>query len=499
MTMSRKVSGAIAFAIAAALALAGCSSEASPPADVPQELRIGVANFPPTLDPHQFTAEGPLHQVFESLVRRTSDGYEPLLAAEWSTPDNLTWVFNLDPAAKFSDGTAVTSTDVKASIERILSLPGSFAPLWGAVASIDDSDPAVLVLKTETPVATLLSSASTLLVGQSSEMNSEDYWRAPIGSGRFLVSEYVPSERLVLEKNEDYWGEVRSLDSITMLSIPELSSRITAIATGEIDIAHEVTSDGLVEIDGTEGVEYLTTPTYRNQLLWLNNSREPFDNALVRQAMWHAIDFESIVADLWGHLGEVAEGPVPQTVIGAPALTPYSYDPELAKKKLAEAGYPDGFSVNLKWSDSGGETQRSFVTTMVSQWAEIGVTVESIPQERSVWPVDLNELNWDMNTLGNTVLTGDADYALGRLYTCAANRLGFCNEDIDELLTKARQTIDQDERDALYQEVGEYMWKEAISIWPIDVQEAVAVSPRVQNFELAMNGRHDYSQIVLGE
>src|SRR5690606_29789706 len=108
MTSRRTTTGIFAAAVAALMVLTGCSDPSAPADDVPQDLTIGVGNFAPTLDPHQFTADGPLKHIFETLVVTEDDGYGPLLATDWSNPDDLTWVFDLDPAAAFSDGTPLT-------------------------------------------------------------------------------------------------------------------------------------------------------------------------------------------------------------------------------------------------------------------------------------------------------------------------------------------------------------------------------------------------------
>src|SRR5690606_35207259 len=102
-----------------------------------------------------------------------------------------------------------------------------------------------------------------------------------------------------------------------------------------------------------------------------------------------------------------------------------------------------------------------FIQTVVSYWAEIGVNVEPLPKEHGIWLEDLLALNWDMNSQQPSVTTGDADYHLGRLYVSSANRLGYSNPEYDALVTKARESVDQAERIALYAEASKILWEDA--------------------------------------
>jgi peptide/nickel transport system substrate-binding protein len=201
------------------------------------------------------------------------------------------------------------------------------------------------------------------------------------------------------------------------------------------------------------------------------------------------------VKDLFGTTATVAEAPIPQNVFGASQQKAYSYDPKLAKQLLAQAGFPDGFSTTLQFPQDSGPQIKALAQVMISDWAKVGVTVVPLEKERAQWITDLNALNWDMNLQTNTVLTGDADYSLGRLYLCSAKRNGYCNADLDKLLLDARATIDPDTRKDLYSKASKIIWDDAVGIFPMDPATNAAVRDRVKGFELAPNGRPSYAGV----
>lgn len=463
-----------------------------------QELTVAAGTFPVTLDPHEYpesAVQAVVQHFMDPLLRLEGEDFEPTLAESWDTPDELTWVFNLRDDVEFHDGSPFTAEDVRASIERLIDAEGTLAPLWDPVDEIEVTDDHTLTIRTEEPMGTMLSTASLLLIGPADQMDEEGYWQEPVGTGPFVVEEFATDERLVMTQNEDYWDGAPDLDRLEYQDIPEDAARITALTTGEVDVLTSVPTDQVSTVDGEPGVVFETGPGLTYYFNWFNASEEPFDDERVRQAMWYAVDTASMVEDLYGDGAELARAPIPQEVFGAPELDPYPYDPERALELLEEAGYPDGFQTSLQWDGGTGETQRAVAQTMISHWAEIGVEVEPLDKERAQWLEDLEGLNFAMNLQRNSVATGDADYTLGRLYTCEADRMGYCNEELDQLLSDARAAVDPDERIDLYHEASEIIWEEAIGIFPIDLAENAAYRERVQGFELQPNGRHRFHEV----
>jgi peptide/nickel transport system substrate-binding protein len=185
-------------------------------------------------------------------------------------------------------------------------------------------------------------------------------------------------------------------------------------------------------------------------------------------------------------------------VFGSAQLPAYSYDPELAKRLLAEAGYPNGINTSLQWPLEGGPNIRAMAQAFVSDWAKVGIKVEPLEKERATWLKDFGALTWDMNLQTNTTGTGDADFTLNRLYTCAAKRLGYCNPALDSILVKARESLDQNERKTLYAQADKLLWDDAVGIFPVDLKNNFAIRENVKGFQMPVNGRPDFAQVSIG-
>lgn len=518
MISHRKIGSAVGALLAASLvALAGCSSggntddtptggeatdSQAPPADVPQELVVAPLVFPASLDQTQYPAEDGVRlvvsQVLDTLVLPADGQFEPGLAESWENPDPNTWVFHLREGVLFSDGTPFTASDVKATIERHVANQSVLAPLLAAVTEVDDSDPTTLTVTTDPPLGNLLGTLSLLFVGKGSEVNSDAYWLKPVGTGPFKVDSYTPDDSVVLSRNDSYWGEPAALESLTFRDVPEASARITALETGEIDVTIDIAPDQLDSVSGIEGVTLETVESYAYWMNWFNNSREPFTDVRVRQALWHALDYETIVPALYGDSATVGRAPVAASAFGAPSLEPYTYDPELAKSLLADAGYPDGFSTTINYPNDGGPLVDQLAQAMVSGWAAIGVTVTPIEQERAAWVEQLNALDWNIQIFTNVTATGDADYTLGRLYKSTAKRLGFASAEVDGWLDVAASSVDQDERAEMFENVSTYLWDNAVGTWPAQMKTNAAYKDDVRGLVLSPAYRIVFANVSRG-
>lgn len=495
---------AVALTLAAAVGMSACSgSDAS--AGPENVLTVAADNFLMSLEAHKHSSEGavlgPMQHVLEPLVTRNSEDptqIEPLLASSWYNPDPLTWEFEIQEDATFSNGDPVTAEDAKSSLEAIIDSGGGIAPLLEPINGIE-ADGKTLTVTTAQQLGTLLNSLTMALIAPADGMAEDDFWLEPYGSGPFVIESFLPDSELALRRNEAYWSDAPAYDELVYKSIPEESARLTALSNGEIDVITGISADAADEVAAFENVTYNSYPSYGYQMVWFNSSREPFTDERVRRAMWHALDIETIVNDLYGDEGIVGRAPIPQTVFGAPEFDQYEYDPELAQELLADAGFPDGFDTSMQWSDASGTGDHALAQTMISYWAEIGVAVEPAPKERAIWSEDLVNLDFDMNIQGNAVATGDADYTLGRLYLCEANRNGYCNPELDELLLEAKAELDPAKREAFYEEASRIIWDEAVGIFPLDGTGAVAYRDRVQDYLPDPGGRHSFASATLSD
>ncbi|MHB8644269.1 MAG: ABC transporter substrate-binding protein [Thermomicrobiales bacterium] len=452
-------------------------------------LKIALPNKILSLDPTgPNSLEQPTltigRQIYDQLVTKdpTSGEIRPSLATKWETPDANSWRFTLRTDAKFHDGSPVTSADVKATLDRIVRLKGPIAPLWAALDTVETPDAATAVMRFKSPVGTVLASAALLNILPATKMEQAGFFTKPIGSGPFKVTEFKPDDHVTIEANTSYWGGAPGLQSLLFRIIPENVARVTAIDTGEIDFTYSVPPDQVGKLKQNQNLTVITSPSYRYYFIWMNAKRPPFTDARVRQAMAYALDEDAIVKDLLGGIGTRATAPIPANVFGSTPQTPYAYDPAKAKQLLADAGYTGGTELDMIWSPSGGTLIQEISQTLISYWNAVGIKVKSDQQEPGVWLDNLIKLNWDMDLQTNSVLTGDADFTLRRLYVTSANRNGYGNPDLDKLLNDAAATVDQKQRANIYAQADKLIWDQAVGIYPFDLLLNWVYSKKVQGF-----------------
>ena len=501
---STRTALSVVGAAIAVLALAGCTTTATPPAESEaplaeeQELVVGV-QFPiEGLDPHGALSQDggtglAAESIYSNLIKTTGAGeFEGELAESWEANEDASeWTFTLRDDIVFSDETPVTSEDVVASFERVLALAG---PLAGNFKdyTVAAPDERTVVFTPPASDAALLGKLVNFSVTPAGV--DESSFAEPIGSGPFMVEEFVPGSSLQLVPNPNYWGEVPTLESLELRTIPELAARITALQTGEIQAAWGMPDDQVTMLREDSELVVETEPTAAVLTMWMNSSTPALADAEVRRAIWQAVDFETIVASLFPETGTIADSPVAPNVLGYAPQELVEFDPDAAKAALDEAGFD--YSTVLRFQYS--QPQFAEVTKAVaSDLAEIGVQVEVLEKEQAVFLEDLLALNWDINIQQIGSAGFDAATNLGRLYTCAANRMGYCNPELDELLAEAGSISDVEEREALYADAIEIIWGDAVGMFPMFPETAYVWRSDVQGFVPAPDGRVDFSGITI--
>ena len=478
----KKAALALVVPIALALGLGGCASE---PADVAPVAGGDLVAASPyatdSLDPHGAAgmASGTVlvaQEIFSRLVKPNTDGEIVAdLAASWETNDTATeWTFALRDDVTFSDGTPLTSDDVVASFNRVLELKGPVSGNFAGV-TISNPDDVTVVFTSAKSEAALLGKLTVFFVTPAGV--TEASFAEPIGSGPFVLDEFTPGSSVVLAPNDEYFGDVPLLDSLTFRVIPEVAARLTALQAGEIQVTWGVPDDQLPQLQSDPNITVETVPSTSVATMWFNSSRPALASAEVRNALWQAVDFETIIGALFPETGEVATSVVAENVFGFAAQSAKEYDPDAAKEALEDAGFDFDQTLQIQFS---GATYRQFIQAIASDLAKIGVKAEPTEKESAVFLEDLLALNWDINFQALSTATFDAATNVGRLYTCAANRTGYCNEDLDALLAEAGGTSDLATREAAYADAIEIIWDDAVGMYPMALKIAYASQSSVQ-------------------
>lgn len=493
-----------AIVAAAVLLLAGCSttSGGGGGGDPAGEKLTAAGTYPiESLDPHgaQGASTGTqlaAQAIFSRLVRPGADGkVVGDLAETWEPGATAAeWTFHLRNGVTFSDGKPLAAADVVASFERMMTLDGPNAANFPDYKMTAPADTEVK-LTAPAPDASIPRKLGLFYVlPRTVTAQDTAFFERPVGSGPFAVDRFAPGEVLALSANAKHWGGPPQLGHLDIRTIPDLSARLTALRTGELDVLWGIPDDQLPTLNGTDGLTVKTVPSTAVFTMWFNSSTPGLKKPEVRRALWQGVGFDTIIKQLYPQTGALADGLVAPAVLGYAKQSPVAHDPAAAKAALEAAGFDFGKKLRLQFSDA---EFRPFVQAVASDLAEIGVKVDVLEKEKAVFTEDLLALNWDVNFQQLATPTYDAASNLGRLYTCAAGRTGYCDKDLDKLLAEAGASTDEAERADLYGQAGKIIWDDAVGMYPMTVQLAYSWRARVTGFTPDPSGLPDFSRVRL--
>ncbi len=311
------------------------------------ELRVGVTQTTFRTDPNRATiGMYPLNtNIFESLVRLSPDyQIEPLLADSWEFVEPNTWRFKLKQGVSFHDGTPFKADAVVWSMQRIaLAGGGSIGVDENSTKAIDDYTVEITPSRPNHRLVQQLNHPVYSMVAPNSEPAT-----TRIGTGPYKEIEYTVDERYVVEANDTYWGEKATIGKITFRFIPDGTTRVLALQSGEVDLIYEVPKESAMELTGGGDLQLATSTVGAYSAFYINiHGQTPYDlgqDKAVRQAVAHAIDKESIVAGVWQGNAEVGKTMIPPAILGnsASVVADIPFDPEMAKQVLDGAGWLPG-------------------------------------------------------------------------------------------------------------------------------------------------------------
>lgn len=475
------------------LMISGCEPEEVDPVDpddpveVTQDLVIAIGAEPENLDPLRMSsapASTVSEHMVETLVYLAPDGsLEPALAESWEpVDDGMSWILNLREGVTFHDGEPFNAEAVKYNLDRFIGKgefegesAAAFAFLLGRVENVEVVDEYTAKINLNDVFAPFVSHISHSFIGMHSPASLEalgegENVEAPVGTGPFKYVAWDRGEQIVMEKNEDYWGDIPQLDTVTFKFVPEEGSRVIMIETGEAHAIMAVPPTEIERLDNIEGIEVVYEDSVRLGYFGFNLERDVFKDVRVRQALNHAIDKDAIVETIFGGAFSPSTAPIVPAIFGYKEVGPYEYDPDKAMELLAEAGYEDGFEIEL-YHPTGRYPQDATVTEAVqAMLAEVGVEANLTTYDWGTYLdtviVPPEQAEHDVYMIGWGTVTLDADYGLYALlhsgeWPPAMNLSYYANEEVDALLEEARVTPDRNVRENLYHEAIEIIWNDA--------------------------------------
>jgi peptide/nickel transport system substrate-binding protein len=458
-------------------------------------LKFAVPSVKPGLDPARATTgDGYMLTalIFSNLTRVSHElKPEPQLAHKWeANADSSEWTFHLVKNAKFSNGRAVTAHDVKFSFDRILDpkTASKGRKAMGPITEITAKDDHTVVIKLKGPYADLPLQLATTFARVIAKENLEDISHKPIGSGPYILKEYIPGNKAILVKNPNYFEKgLPYLDEIHQIYIKEYAAQVSALKTGEIDIMYFAPVEIVDQLksDPNIDVRIVAAPSFQPLVMFVNE--KPFNNVKVRQALRFALDREAMLEAATGGFGALGnDTPVgPSNPYYNKALPQRKRDLAKSKKLLAEAG-ATGVEISIFTSTGRpGLEPAAIVAQQNLNEAGFKAKIESVEIARLYKDILRNPAP-NRTSQNNWFGRATIDETLTPFFTTKAtwNFSGYSNPEVDDLLDKARSRTDFAGRKKLYDRVQEILYNEGPTAVPYFKNYVSAVRKEVKNYKL---------------
>lgn len=545
--MKKKISLMLAAALTAGLALTGCggsktSDTTDNTAGAENESTAEVKGV--DVDTTGYLVAALNADIQTADVQKTSKDYEvpfnifdrlvdvevgtdgnskivPSLAESWDiSDDGLEYTFHLRQGVKFHNGNDFTAEDVAYTFHRMLTVEGGvntefidqikgadelLAGETDTLEGVEVVDDYTIKVTLKEPFAGFLASISSpgvsIYDSEATEAAGDQFGMDPavtVGTGPFEFSSWSFNNQLVLTRNEDYWKGASGLPGVVIKIIPDTETQSMMFESGELDILDlDYAADSVNRFTETYPDQIVQGPRVGIVYFTMNFNKEPFQDVRVRKAVQMSIDRQAILDALYGGRGQVEQGIFPHGLIGFnPDQEEIKYDPEAAKALLAEAGYADGFDMEIAADSSASDTMTMALEIVSDQLAEVGIRAEIKNYDESTWLETRKS-----GELGSFMSTWSADYndPDNFIYTFFGNEektrirsINYPDTEVMERVAKARTIVNEDERLAEYKALEEKIIHEDAAWVPMFSRlHLFAVSKRVQGFAPLWSGLSD--------
>ena len=545
--MKKKISLMLAAALTAGLALTGCggsktSDTTDNTAGAENESTAEVKGV--DVDTTGYLVAALNADIQTADVQKTSKDYEvpfnifdrlvdvevgtdgnskivPSLAESWDiSDDGLEHTFHLRQGVKFHNGNDFTAEDVAYTFHRMLTVEGGvntefidqikgadelLAGETDTLEGVEVVDDYTIKVTLKEPFAGFLASISSpgvsIYDSEATEAAGDQFGMDPavtVGTGPFEFSSWSFNNQLVLTRNEDYWKGASGLPGVVIKIIPDTETQSMMFESGELDILDlDYAADSVDRFTETYPDQIVQGPRVGIVYFTMNFNKEPFQDVRVRKAVQMSIDRQAILDALYGGRGQVEQGIFPHGLIGFnPDQEEIKYDPEAAKALLAEAGYADGFDMEIAADSSASDTMTMALEIVSDQLAEVGIRAEIKNYDESTWLETRKS-----GELGSFMSTWSADYndPDNFIYTFFGNEektrirsINYPDTEVMERVAKARTIVNEDERLAEYKALEEKIIHEDAAWVPMFSRlHLFAVSKRVQGFAPLWSGLSD--------
>lgn len=491
-------------AVVVVLLLAACAQEVEEgKGEDIGTLVVGQPGDPRSLDP-QATNDQPsarvMKQIYDTLLYQTPDLDVTTngLAESYEIVSDTEFAFTLKEGVKFHNGEELTADDVKFTFERMreVNAPGAF--LVAALDRVEVEDDYNFTMHLSFPFGpftTHLAHPATAILNRSAvEAAGDEYSRNPVGTGPFSFVEWRAGDSVSLQRFEDHFRGPAASEQVRFRIITEDTQRTIALETGEADIIYDVGPNDFDAVRELDGVVSFQTQGLTTFYMGFNVQKEPFDDVRVRRAINLALDVEAATDVAFRGFATAAKGPLAPTVQFANTDLPgYGYDPEEARRLLAEAGLEDGFSTSIWTNDN--PVRVMYAEIFQEQLRAVGIETNIEIVEWAPYLDRTARGEHDMFMLGWVAVTGDADYGLYSLFHSgewgdAGNRTFWGNDEVDRLLDEGKTNPNPEERRAAYMEAQEIIFEQAPWVFLAFRDDLAATRDYVEGFQPHTAGHH---------
>lgn len=464
-------------------------------AKVKDTLTVAMHSDAKSLDPaatNDLVSANAMTQIYETLVKMNEKNeIVPMLAESFNQVDDVTYEFKLLKGVKFHNGEEMKASDVKFSIERAAQSP-TLAYIFGDVdltsfQTPDDYTISFKLKKVNTTFLPALTFVSSGIVSEKAVKDAGDTFAMnPVGTGPFKLSSWTKGDNIKLERFDDFHGDKPVLTTITLRVIPEPTNRVIELESGGVDLAYQIVSNDVKRIQENPELKAMNMMDTSTTFLGMNNSKKPFDDVRVRQAVSYAIDTTTAVDTVCRGVGKVASGPFSPTLkYYDKSLTPHEYNVEKAKELLKEAGYPDGFKVKISTNDK--KERVDLATVIQSQLSEVGIQAEISVVEWGAYLSSLYKGESEMFMIGWGAQIPDPDSSLYAPFHSSmkgngGNMAFFGDPRVDELLEKGRTMKDSPEREQVYFEIQKLIKEQAPWVFILNGEVVYGMNKNIEGF-----------------
>lgn len=516
-----------ALLLAFIMILAACGGGAKQPAQTPTQtdetssigaptpatgerdaLIVAVAADATGLDPidaGNIYAENIIFQLYDTLMVLDDGNPVPGVAESVEQTGDVDFTVTLRKDVTFHNGDPLTSADVQFTLERAASSAG-YGYIFGNIDETTYQTPDERTLKFSLRgvdasfLAALSHPAASIVSKKAIEAGGDNYPMNPVGTGPFKMESWTKLDKIVLTRNDAYWGTAPAFKTMELRVIPEGTNRTIELESGGVDIALEIPAVDIPRVDEAQKLQLVRKTSNSVNFIGFNVAHEPLNNVKVRDAISYAIDSKAIVASVLEGTGQVATGPINPNIKYSIAkdLPSHEYSPEKAKTMLEEAGVKN---LALKLYVSEDQTDQDIATIVQAQLKEVGITVEVTPFEWGVYLDTLRGDAHDMFVLGWVPSIPDAHYYLYSPFHTANMGQGpnfgyYTNTAIDALIDQGKSEVDDAKRGEIYKNVQDAIIADIPWIYTYNGEHVAGAQDYVQNFELNSNASHPLYKVT---